>query len=190
MSALRTPRRFSHGRRPRWQGGRMSTAPLFRPVVAQRAVWPVVIVDALAGADQIHRLVPASRSGAHARVGLRNLQEVRHRRNGVLGTAVASRTIPSAPGRPDGEPDGVHAPTASAPPARAPDIELMGALPPRQPCGPHAVDRAAAWAGQIEADDPREGATGQGTSRNLRHWQSPVFRGSTAAVGTSQRGPP
>ncbi len=145
MSALRTPRRFSHGRRPRWQGGRMSTAPLFRPVVAQRAVWPVVIVGGPAGADQIHRLIPATRSGAHARVGLLKLREVRPRRNGVLGTAVASsRTIPGAPGRPDGEPDGVHAPTASAPPARAPDIELTGALPPRQPCGPHAVDRAAA----------------------------------------------
>src|SRR5450759_670693 len=56
---------------------------LFRLVLAQRAVWPVVVIDAPAGADQIHLLVPATRLGADQAVQLVQLLDL-----GVTGNRV------------------------------------------------------------------------------------------------------
>jgi hypothetical protein len=84
-------RRLSWGRSPSYNLDVRPLASLFRLVLAERAVWPVVVIGGPAGADQIHLLVPATRLGADQAVQLVEILD--------LGSAGNRAGRPSGRGR-------------------------------------------------------------------------------------------
>jgi hypothetical protein len=122
------------------------------------------MLDALvgaAGADEIHRVVPAHRLSAHEPVmkplELRELGDVGAR---VWWTTTAAGDVSCSTDRPEHEADRVDSSTAPASPARAEAVEVGAPFPTGSP-GSHedAVHRAAVWTLHIERLDPRKDTT-------------------------------